>query len=589
MGYIPDEVIDEVLQKIDIVHVISEYVNLKRKGKYYFGICPFHQENTPSFSVTPDKQIFYCFGCHVGGNVFKFLMLKEGVGFVDAVHLAAQKCGVYIGDYSKKTNLSKSYQKKQRSYYILEKASVFFKKYLVSSQGKRAITYLKQRGIDGQSIQKFEIGYAPGGWDKLTKYLASKHSVAIEEMQDVGLVIKSKTNCYDRFRNRIMMPIYDVSGRVVGFGGRSLDDSMPKYLNTPETSYFNKGKLLYGLHLARSHIKESGCVFVVEGYMDVITCHQFGIKNAVASLGTALTVDQVRILMRYTDEIIIAYDADDAGIKAAIRGLDLIQQLGCRVKVLLMPNKMDPDEYIRKYGKEGWRSLVSSAKDLIEFKLEKLTKGDAVNVEQKMLMIRELIPNLKAVKNLVELEESIKKIASTINVSIEAIKGELYKEKSLDINKKLGNIQDSKVRKNNTDHLMLSLVLSDYDLYMLAKKKMSAELFTSKEYKEIFNLLIETDYELKKKPASMMNCLREDAQRCLSCLLSEEQEQKKRSIKERADILKDCIKTAHSTLKKRKHQELINQLKEAEKAGDFSRVNYLMKELQQLLTMEKGG
>ncbi|MCD5404966.1 MAG: DNA primase [Desulfotomaculum sp.] len=592
MGYIPEEIIDEVLQKTDIVSVISEYVSLKKRGRYYFGICPFHQESTPSFSVTPDKQIFYCFGCHVGGNVFKFLMLKEGVSFVEAVHLAARRCGVHIPEKQFNSALSRDYQKKQRAYYVLEKAADFFRKCLEADCGKEARDYLKKRGVNEQAIKLFKIGYAPDNWDKLIKYLTKLYGIGVDEIYDVGLVVKSKAKYYDRFRNRIIMPIFDVLDRVVGFGGRALGDSLPKYLNTPETKYFNKRHLLYGLNLAKPHIREEGFVFVVEGYMDVIACYQFGIKNVVASLGTALTLEQVKLLMRYTDEIVIAYDADDAGIKAAMRGLDLIQQLGCRVKILSIPDKMDPDEHIRRYGREGWQELLKTAKDLIEFKLEKLTDNTSVSVEEKVFVLKNIVPNLSAIKNLVELEESIKKVASALNVSVDSVKGELstYKKEVKTKDKIKPKLESKKVKinPNSAEHLLLSLVLSDYDLYLLAKKEITPEIFDNEGYGNIFKLLIETEYKLKLKPAKEMCHLNEKEQKLLTYLLSEQQHHE-RSLEEKMNMLKDCISIIYESHKKRKHQELVNKLKEAEEEKDYKRVNNLLYELQQLFSSEKGG
>ncbi len=583
MGYIPEEVVEEVLQKADIVQFVSEYVLLKKQGKNYFGLCPFHQEDTPSFSVTPDKQIFYCFGCNTGGNVLKFLMLKEGLSYPEAIRRAAQKVGVSIPEDNRGFE-----QKNHRSEYkIIAAAGNVYHKVLFTPRGETARRYLKERGISDEMVRAFQIGYAPAGWDNLIKHMVSK-GIKASELELLGLAVKNRrgTAYYDRFRNRITLPIYDAAGRMVGFGSRALDDSKPKYLNTPETPFFNKRHLLYGLHLAKEAIREKGFAVVVEGYMDVIAAHQYGVKNVVASLGTALTREQVKLLMRYTEEIVIAYDADAAGINAAVRGLDLVQQLGCRVKILQIPQGKDPDEYIRANGAEKWSNLVKNAYNLIDYKLQAaFKKGFPASAVEKTAVLKQVLPNLQNIKNPIEREESIKKVASALNLSWEVVLSELktfnakHGENRLKTDKYVKSKDNIKPidAAHQAEYLLLGLILTDYNLFSIAKKEITPEYFQNNHLKSIFGLLIQSDGADISNPVRLMPKLDDGAQLMLSRLLSEEI-----PGHSPVDILCDCIKTIKSVARKKQEEQILYRLKEAESKGDQQLVTRLLKELQQL-------
>ena len=596
MGYIPDETVTEVLQKTDIVQVISEYIKLTKRGKNYFGHCPFHQEDTPSFSVTPDKQIFYCFGCNAGGNVFRFIMMHEGLSFPDAIRRVAEKAGVYIplktGD-----DESPEQQGKKRAYKINETALKYFHHCLFQPRGAMALEYLEKRGLSGEIIDNFKIGYAPEGWNNLINFFTSK-GCGLDELENIGLTIKSQqgSNYYDRFRNRVILPIFDGAGKVVGFGGRALDDSKPKYLNTPETPYFNKRNLLYGLHLARNPIRDSGYVVVMEGYLDVITAHQFGIRNAVASLGTALTKEQVKMLMKYTSEVVIAYDTDDAGVNATIRGLDLIQQMGCRVKVVSIPQGKDPDEYLRTYGIEGWNKLIKSAYNLIEYKLYiAVANGIPTTVAEKISILQQVLPNMANIKNPVEREESIKSVAGVLNVSWEAISGELKRfileqRKKPPITDNYANLKhnikpmDKSVNANQrAEYLLTGLILSDLKYLSIVKEYLDLKDIQDAQLKIILELLLSKEDSIqnpenyKTEPAKMMQRLDESGQQLLSRLLMEEI-----PGNNPVDIIKDCINTIKNAAIKRHQQKIIEQIKIAEQTGDQQRAIKLLQELQQL-------
>ncbi len=582
MGYIPDEVVEEILQKADITQIISEYVLLKKRGTKYFGICPFHQEDTPSFCVTPEKQIFYCFGCNVGGDVFKFFMLKDGLSFPEAVRLVAQKVGVLIPD---RYNRSKQ-SKQQREYRIIAATGKLYHKLLFTPRGQRARNYLKNRGVSDEAVQAFQIGYAPSGWDNLIKYFLSK-GCQISELESLGLIIKNQqgNSYYDRFRNRLMLPICDAAGRTVGFGGRALDDSNPKYLNTPETDYFNKRHLLYGLHLAKGAIRQQGYAVVVEGYMDVIAAHQRGIKNVVASMGTALTREQIKLLMRYTEEIVVAYDADAAGIKAALRSLDLIQELGCRVKILQIPQGKDPDEFIRANGVAAWNELIKQAYNLIDYKLyTALKKGVPTSVAEKVSVLRQVLPNLSNIKDPVEREENIKKVSLALNISWEVVISELkrFRAKGHEIWQKTDNYAKNTYTikpvdaAHQAEYLVLGLILSDYNLFSIAKQEIKADYFQNKNLQGIFNLLLQSNGDELKNPVQLMSKMDEGSQRLFSRLLTEEI-----PGENSVEILCDCIKTMKEVARKKQEEQILYRLKEAESQGNQQLATKLLMELQQ--------
>lgn len=373
---IPQSQIDEIIERNDIVSVVSEYVKLTRKGGNDWGLCPFHNEKTPSFSVNENKQIFKCFGCGKGGNVIHFIMLAESLDYVGAIEFLANRVGIQLR-YDGKGPEDEKLKLKNDILSMNKKAARFFYENLKKSVV--AQEYFKRRGIPVEIVKKFGLGFANDSWNDLLKFCTEGAlAVTPEFMLQAGLVLKSeeKSRYYDRFRNRVMFPIFDVSGNVIAFGGRVLDDSKPKYLNSPENPAYSKGYHLYGLNFARK--ANSKRVIIVEGYMDCIALHQKGFDYAVASLGTALTQSQARLLKRYFDEVLIGYDADGAGQNATIRGLDILAKQGLRVKVLDLScvdaSVKDPDEFLRKHPAEDFMRVIDGAKSLVTFKIEKLAQ-----------------------------------------------------------------------------------------------------------------------------------------------------------------------------------------------------------------------
>ena len=380
---ISEEIIQKVKESNDIVDIISENIKLKRTGRNYSGLCPFHNEKTPSFSVSQDKQIFKCFGCGEAGNVVSYVMKSRNMDFIEAIRFLAERAKIELqADNSKSI---KERDVNEKLYKINAEAARFF--FAKLRTNKNAMSYFTGRGISESTLKSFGLGFAPSSWNELMKFLKAKGYTELD-MLNAGLIIKSQKEStkevfYDRFRNRVMFPVFDFKGKVIGFGGRVLDDSKPKYLNSPETAVFKKGTNLYGLNFALKNLKER-MLIIVEGYMDCISLHQYGIKNAVASLGTALTPNQAKLLKRYTDKIIISYDADLAGQNATLRGLEILRVEDFDIRVLTVPQGKDPDEFIRSNGREAFLKLINDALPLIDYRIKKVREGVDFN-KPKML------------------------------------------------------------------------------------------------------------------------------------------------------------------------------------------------------------
>ncbi len=431
-GYIPQEILDEIVARCDIVSVINEYVPLKRRGSNYQGLCPFHNEKTPSFSVSPGKQIFHCFGCGKGGNVFRFIMEIEGVSFLEAVEKLAKRANVKLPEKELTAAQREKLEQRKRYLQINDFTARYYHKVLMETpQGRPYRDYLKNRQISEEIMKKFQLGATPSGWDSLYQAL-KKHGVKEQEMLDLGLISESrkKGQYIDRFRQRLMFPIGDEKGNIIAFGGRIIDkDSSPqKYLNSPDTPLFHKSRNLYGLHLARTGIRNADQAIIVEGYMDVISCHQYGITNAVAPLGTAFTPEQGRLLMRNTYQMGISFDGDAAGMKATMRCLDILSDLGCTARVIQIPNQADPDEYLKTYGKEAFEQLIAGAQELIMYKIARyMETTNTDTITGKMKVVAQLLPDLRKIQSAVARESAIRQMSIRLQVSEKAIWDELRK------------------------------------------------------------------------------------------------------------------------------------------------------------------
>lgn len=425
---IPDAVLDEIRDRTDLVGFIGDYVPLKKSGRSYKGLCPFHTEKTPSFNVSPDRNIFRCFGCGAGGNVFTFLMRMDGMSFLEAVRHLAKRAGVEVPAPTPE-EASDARQRERLLQVTRRAATLYHRQLLEAPEADGARRYLADRGLTDAAIKDFELGYAPAGWDFLPKK-AQASGVSTADLEAVGLVIRSERggDHYDRFRARLIFPIRDHRGEVVGFGGRLLDPDATeaKYINTPETALYHKGRLLYGMDKARREAQDCDELLVTEGYLDVITAHQEGLENIVATLGTALTEQHARLIGRYAKRVTLVFDADQAGLNAARRGADLLLAEGLQVEVLTLPDGHDPDSYIRSSGMEAFEAAHRQAKPLVDFFLDELLKGDkADSPARKGRVASELLPLVGRIPNHVERDEAIRQMADALGVREEALRDEL--------------------------------------------------------------------------------------------------------------------------------------------------------------------
>ncbi|PJN90896.1 DNA primase [Bacillus sp. mrc49] len=425
-GRIEDEKINQIREAVDIVDLIGEYVQLKKQGRNYFGLCPFHGENSPSFSVSPDKQIFHCFGCGAGGNIFTFLMDIEGYNFVESAKALAEKGNVplevEVNKDSKRSNMPAGSQQMVEAHDLLRK---FYHHLLVNTnEGQEALEYLLKRGFTEETIEKFQIGYSLDSWDFVSKFLL-KRGFPAEYMEQAGLIIfREKDESYfDRFRNRVMFPIMDHQGNTIAFSGRAMGDDEPKYLNSPETPIFNKSKTLYNFHQARPHIRKKEQVVIFEGFADCISAVRAGVENSVATMGTALTEQHIQLLKRNTDQILICYDSDSAGLNAANRAVNMLQDHDFSVKVALMPDNLDPDDYIKEFGEKSFVSeVIGASLTYMAFKMHYLRRGKNVNNEgDRIQYIEEVLKEISRLPNAVERDHYLRQISSEFSLSLDAL------------------------------------------------------------------------------------------------------------------------------------------------------------------------
>jgi DNA primase len=498
MTYINDEIIEKVKESIDIVNIISDYIHLKRSGSNYIGLCPFHNEKTPSFTVSDTKQIFHCFGCGEGGDAVSFIMKMENLDFPDAIKFLADKLGIEIEVTSK---IDSNYKdEKAKTYEINKEAARFFYYNLVNNTAP--LEYLRKRSISSKVIRQFGLGYSLDSWDSLYKYLKSKNYTN-EEIEKTGLIGKKSGNngYYDKFRNRIIFPIIDTKSRIIGFGGRVLDKSMPKYLNSPDTLVFNKGNHLYGLNLVNKY-SDRKRILLVEGYMDVISLFNNGINYCVASLGTALTEKQSKLIKRYGDEVYICYDSDQAGIKATLRAIDIMLKLDMNPKIISLPEGMDPDDFIKAKGIFEFEKLFINAYNHVDFKVRILKNKYNIDIlEEKIKFTTKVANIIKELKSPIEQDGYIDKISKETGISRDAIEREIkgnntIKKKSTFANNAFFSKENIKPIKSilPSAHLkaeieLVKLMIKEKDFFDYISNKLDINNFSSVECKFVYEQL----------------------------------------------------------------------------------------------------
>ena len=579
-----DEIVEEVKQSNDIVEVISQYIQLKRSGRNFFGLCPFHNEKSPSFSVSPDKQIFHCFGCGVGGNVIGFISKIEGIGYKEAIEVLAEKANIVLPTNNRFED-NKKEELKAKVYKVNTFAAEYYNKRLYQSQSKIAQEYIKKRKLNNETLESFKIGFSER-FDELYKELI-KQGFKEEEILESGLVNKNEKGMYiDRYRNRLMIPIFDERNRVIAFGGRVLDDSKPKYINSPENIVYSKGRHLFGLNVAKKHnIKK---LLIVEGYMDVISLHQRGITNVVAALGTALTTQQGWLLRKNTQQVILGFDSDGAGQTAIIRAMEVMQNMGCDIRVLQMEGAKDPDEYIIKFGAARFQKLIDNAISLVEFRVKVLQKDlNLENSSDKIKFLNEIANIISKVENTMEKEIYIENIAKGYNISKEAIYAQVNKlqyanKKGKDILEKNKPIvrkkeESSKDTEENTkrENTIISMLINNPETYQTIKEEIDI-----KDFKNETNIkILEQLYKELEKTNPNINIVLdhiedEEIQNHLTEIMAEDygitdnekaikeiaQKYRREKLEKRRDELITQEKQEHNLEKKRELQKELNDI-----------------------------
>ena len=525
---ISDEIISNICDENDIIDYVSQYVTLKKTGRDYSGLCPFHSEKSPSFHVSREKQLFHCFGCGASGNLVQFVMRTENLDFVDALKLLADRAGIVIPEDDENFS-SADHEKKKRILAMNKYAARFFYDYLKDPKtGQNAQQYFKKRSISWKTITVYGLGYASDRRDVLLKYLASK-GFKTDEVVEAGLAVSRDGRIYDKFRDRVMFPIIDVRGNVIGFGGRIMHNNkeingykIPKYLNSPETPVFDKGRNLFSLNLAKN--SKSSDIILCEGYMDVISVYQAGLQNIVATLGTAITENQAKLMLRYAGEILICYDSDEAGIKAALRAIDIIADAGGRSRVIRLNNAKDPDEYINKNGIEKFREAVKNAIPATEFKISLIkNKYDITYTNGKILFIDEAVDVFTHLKDAVEIDAYITKTAEDTGISRDAIFSKYREKTSKSSYKKIPNKTEyqkkSAQRQRETEKKervsaslleaekrLLGLISQSKKLYKIAVSQIGEAEFSTDVYRRIAKSIYDSySNGMPPDPAMILN------------------------------------------------------------------------------------
>jgi DNA primase len=518
--YIPEDKVLEIKNAADIVEVVSDVVYLKKTGKNFIGLCPFHSEKTPSFTVSPQKQIFYCFGCATGGNVFSFIMKRDGILFPDAALMLARKYGIHIPTRAFSPEQKKRIDERESMLSVNRQAMDFFRQKLIgSSSGKRSMAYLKKRGLSRETIDTFRLGYAQEGWDHLLNFL-SKKGIPSSTVEKSGLIVqrKNQDGFYDRFRGRIIFPIFESNMHVIGFGGRVLDDSMPKYLNSPETRLYNKSHSLYGLHLAKLKCRQSEEVYIVEGYFDLLALHQHGIQNSVATLGTSITAGHVQILRGFigkNGKIILVFDSDDAGIKAAQRSIEVFDKGYIDAQIIVLPEGYDPDSYLFEFGVDSFLDLVSQAQGVIPFLMNSAVKKHGLSNEGKIRVISEMKGPLASINDKVARSLYIKSLAECVNIDESAV---LERVRKITARKGAPFKDQGKVLKSKWDRMERQIITMMHEFPQILSEIVERgilDLFEDNDLKSIGQLILKNKDRSEMRVSDLIGLIENKAQKNL--------------------------------------------------------------------------
>ncbi len=577
-----DDVINRVRDSVDIVDLVSGYVSLKKTGKNNVGLCPFHAEKTPSFNVNPDKQIFHCFGCGVGGDVFKFLELQEGLTFPDAVRYLASKAGISLPLEGSTRKDKKNEDERANLLKVVADAARYFRMELEGPAGGAARAYLGKRGVSELLIKDQELGFARHEWDGLLRHLKQK-GYAPGLMEKAGLVVKRSEGegFYDRFRGRIIFPIRDLSGNVIAFGGRVMDDSLPKYLNSPETPLYSKSNVLYCLDRAKEAGRRQGYFVIVEGYLDALACHQYGAKNAVATLGTALTDGHLRLLKRFAQNLVLIFDPDPAGVKAALRGIDLFIASGLKVNVVSLPDGDDPDTFLNKKGYEAFAACLKKSVKFMDFVLDQTVKGGpAATIDETVMKAGEMLKVIAKIPSAIERDYYLKKTAEALNLEEALLRQEILKDpkRPQDAPSREQRPTPLLNRRPKVEETLLHLMLRDEGIAKSLMEQIRPEDFSDPMFRRAAERIFEV---LKRENTLDHRALCREGDEELNALFSYyavletvyENPQKH---------CRDCVEMLKQQDPEKQMKQIVKALKEAEEQGNTEEHKRLLEMQQQL-------
>ena len=580
---IPENLLEDVLGRVDIVEIISSYIPLKKAGSNFKANCPFHHEKTASFMVSPERQIYHCFGCGESGNAFKFLMRHDRMDFPEAVETLAKKCGVSLPDQDS-PELVQAASLSNQLYKINALAVNFYENNLHSGTAASAINYLINRGISFETIKEFHLGLATSSWDSLINFLRSK-GVSLTLLEQAGLVLpKEAGGYYDRFRNRIIFPIFDVRDHAIGFGARVMDSSLPKYINSPETPVYSKGKNLFGFNLSKDFIRQADNAVIVEGYLDFLIPYQEGVKNIVASQGTALTLEQIKLLKRYTLNVVMIYDGDAAGEIATLRSLDLLIDEGINVKVVPLPKGVDPDTLVRQEGINTLKNKVENAVSFFDYKLDILkSRFDIKDAHGKTKIATEMLATINKFTNAILKGEFIKRLSEAMCIPELDILEELGKIKSIDSKSLPANVVAVKKQAqiNPAEKLLIKFMLEEKDLIEKIMQQLSPADFADSRTAEIVSLMQNLVHQGKNvTPSLLMNYFSEDDASQLVC---ETMFMPALTDQAREKAVNDCIARIKIQRLKVQREHLHLEIKSAQSLGDEEKLNGLIQEFHNLI------
>jgi len=586
MGLIPEETITQVLDRCDIVEVISEYVALKKMGRNFKACCPFHHEKTPSFVVNQDKQIYHCFGCGVGGNVISFVMNHDHMDFPSALRHLAQKAGISVPETSHESS-GKNLGVRETLFKATELSAEFFHDILVAgkSGSQGAQDYLKNRGIKLATAQKLKIGFAPEGWDNLMSFLRSKN-ISLSIMEKAGLAIPKEKGegFYDRFRNRVMFPIFDIRSRCLGFGARTMEkNASAKYINSPETTIYSKREHLYGFHLSKQAVAEKDYVVVVEGYMDFLTPFQAGFENIVASLGTALTTEQIRLIRRYTKNVVMLYDADPAGQSAMLRSLDLLIEEDMSVKIALLASGEDPDSFVQRQGIEEFCKRIESAQSLFDYKVNALMeKHDRKTPEGKAKISAEMLATIAKYKNEVLRQEYVRQLAHVLGISEDALRVELKKiNTSISKDESAPAVRSKKSVVRAVERDLLRLMLEEQAMIPLVQEEVNLDDFQDTQVRSVVEYVFDCSKKEKSVNIShLIQCFKD--QETLQ-FLSELMAANEIVVEDKDSLRQDYINRMKGDRVKIERKNLCYEIQKAESEGNQERLEELKQKFHQLM------